>query len=374
MKQVIKNLYTLKGGEAQERTNELKSLLGLGSAATGIVLADALATEISITGASTTAVSVSGTSTTGISVSGACTTGLSITGVSTTAAIDITSCSGRAIRVGTKGTSYGNSTALAITSIGGTLDTDPAKNYMVGVFTKVQGNESTGATDDLGSAWFRTRTDTGVTTPAGYSLYGVKSQLRIYSASSAGATTISNWAAAGMLGVLEVSGAATTFASGCIAAAVYGNVALGTGSVIASGAVVAAVAAISASSAMTDTGAAYFGVYVGLSNAVAFDAGLKIATSSCTTGIDIGTCTTGVTIGTCTSALAVTGTVTQAINITAAANVTYVFKFNAVAGCVIANDVDPKDVPSTGGLGADGAIKVLINSTPYYIPIFDGIV
>jgi len=374
MKQVIKNLYTLKGGEAQERTNELKSLLGLGSAATGIVLADALATEISITGASTTAVSVSGTSTTGISVSGACTTGLSITGVSTTAAIDITSCSGRAIRVGTKGTSYGNSTALAITSIGGTLDTDPAKNYMVGVFTKVQGNESTGATDDLGSAWFRTRTDTGVTTPAGYSLYGVKSQLRIYSASSAGATSISNWAAAGMLGVLEVSGAATTFASGCIAAAVYGNVALGTGSVIASGAVVAAIAAISASSAMTDTGAAYFGVYIGISNAVVFDVGLKIATSCCTTGINIGTCTTGITIGTATTGISMTGTITNAIDVTAAANVTSFIKFNAIAGCVIANDVDPKDVPSTGGLGADGAIKVLINATPYYIPIFDGIV
>jgi hypothetical protein len=375
MKQVIKNLYTLKGGEAQERTNELKSLLGLGSAATGIVLADDLATEISITGASTTAVSVAGTSTTGISVSGACTTGLSITGVTTTAAIDITSCSGRAIRIGTKGTTYGNSTALAITSIGGTLDTDPAKNYMVGVFTKVQGNESTGATDDLGSAWFRTRTDTGVTTPAGYSLYGIKSQLRIYSASSAGATAISNWAAAGMLGVLEVSGAATTFASGCIAAAVYANVALGTGTTITSGGIVAAIAAISASSVITsNSGAGYLGVYIGISNAVVFDVGLKIATSCCTTGINIGTCTTGITIGTATTGISMTGTITNAIDVTAAANVTSFIKFNAIAGCVIANDVDPKDVPSTGGLGADGAIKVLINATPYYIPIFDGIV
>ena len=102
---------------------------------------------------------------------------------------------------------------------------------------------------------------------------------------------------------------------------------------------------------------------------------IKILTGTYTNGINIaGTTTTGITIGTCTSAVAVTGTVTQAMNITAAANVTYVFKFNAVAGCVIANDVDPKDVPSTGGLGADGAIKVLINATPYYIPIFDGIV
>jgi hypothetical protein len=31
MKQVIKNLYTLKGGEAQERVNEVRTLLGLGT-------------------------------------------------------------------------------------------------------------------------------------------------------------------------------------------------------------------------------------------------------------------------------------------------------------------------------------------------------
>ena len=367
MKRVIKNLYTLDGGVAQERVNELRTLLGLGTTSNSTEFVEhALATAANdFLVASGSGVFVKKT---------LAETKAILYATATPTVIDIPATTTRAIRIGTKGTSYALSTALPITSIGGTLDAEPANNYLVGVFTKVQGNESTGATDDLGSAWFRTRTDTAVTTPAGYSLYGVKSQLRIYSTASAGATTINNWAAAGMLGVLEVSGAATTFASGCIAAAVYGNVALGTGSVIASGAVVSAVAAISASSAMTDTGAAYFGVYVGKSGAVAFDAGLKIATSSCTTGIDIGTCTTGITIGTCTSAVSVTGTVTQAINVTAAANVTYVFKFNAVAGCVVANDVDPKDVPSTGGLGADGAIKVLINATPYYIPIFDGIV
>jgi hypothetical protein len=233
--------------------------------------------------------------TTGISLSGGYVTGLSITGTTSTTAIDILACGGRAIRIGTKGTSYENSTALLITSLGGVLDTDPAKNYMVGVFTKVSGNESTGATDDLGSAWFRTRTDTGVTTPAGYSLYGIKSQLRIYSSASAGATSISNWAATGLLGVLEVSGASTTFASGCIASAIYANVALGTGSVIASGAIVAALVAISASSVIsTNTDASYYGLYVGKSGAVAFDAGIKIATASCTSGINFGTPTSEV--------------------------------------------------------------------------------
>jgi hypothetical protein len=209
------------------------------------------------------------------------------------AVLNIPTATYRAISIGTKGTTYANSTALAITSIGGTLDTDPGSNYKVGVFTKVLGNESVGATDDLGSAWFRTRVNTGATTPAGYSLYGVKSQLRIY-ATSGSATSISNWAAAGILGVLEVSGATTTFASGCVAAAGYFNVSLTTTSVIASGAVVAGVAITSASAAITDTGSAYFGTYISKSGAVAFDSGIYIANSSCTTGITIGTCTTAI--------------------------------------------------------------------------------
>ena len=204
------------------------------------------------------------------------------------AVVNIPTATYRAISVGTKGTTYANSTALAITSLGGTLDTDPGSNYKVGVFTKVSGNESVGATDDLGSAWFRTRVNTGATTPAGYSLYGVKSQLRIYSTATGTLnSTINNWAAAGELAVLEVSGATTTFSSGCVAAALFANVSLTTTSVIASGAVVAAVVANSGSAAITDTGVAYFGVYVGKTGAVAFDAGLKIASGSCKTGVDI---------------------------------------------------------------------------------------
>jgi hypothetical protein len=279
--------------------------------------------------------------------------------------IDIPATTTRAIRIGTKGVGYSGGTTgnIAITSLGGTLDAEPANNYLLGVFTKVAGNESTSATDDLGSAWFRTRTNTGTTTPAGYSLYGAKSQLRIYSDSGL-ATSISNWAAAGLLGVLEVSGATTTFQSGCIAAAVYANVSLTTTTVIASGAVVAGVAAISASAAITDTGSAYYGVYVGKSGAVAFDVGLKITTSSCTTGIAIGTCTTGISLG---------GTITNAIDVTAAATLTNLVKFDAVAGCVVATDVNPKEIPSAGGLGADGAIAILIGSNTYYIPIFDAL-
>lgn len=200
--------------------------------------------------------------------------------------INITPSTGRGISIGTKGVDYtaGLTSHIPITSLGGTLDVDPLmKNYMLGVFTKVSGDETATPTDDLGSAWFRTMVAKGSTTPAGYSLFGVKSQLRIYSGVN---TTINNWAAAGSLGVLEVSGATTTFSSGAIAAAVYGNVALTTTTVIASGAVVAGVAAISASAVLTNNGV-YCGTYIGKSGAVAFGHGLYVADGAVTEGYDI---------------------------------------------------------------------------------------
>ena len=64
----------------------------------------------------------------------------------------------------------------------------------------------------------------------------------------------------------------------------------------------------------------------------------------------------------------------SAINIVDASAVTNVFIFNEVAGCVVANDVDPDTAPSAGGLGATGSLVIDVNGTPYYIPIFDTIV
>jgi hypothetical protein len=369
MKRGVDVLYTLRKQPVVDRfTDFKKDFFTYGDTPpVAVNVASARTTGFAVTAQQSIGFSVEAATLVGVSLSSTATTGISITGATTTAAIDITSCTGRAIRVGTKGTTYNNSGSIAISSTGANLDTDPANNYLVGVFSKVAVSETTLSKDDLGSAWFRTRVDAGVAIGAGYSLYGVKSQLRIYGGSS---TSISNWAAAGLLGVLEVSGASTTFVSGCIAAAVYANVSLTSDATIASGAVVAGLVAISASATITDTGAAYYGVYVGKSGAVAFDAGLKVASSSCTVGVDIGTCTTGMTIGTATSGISITGTVTQALNLTAVANLTYVIKFNTIAGCVIAKDADPLDTPSGGGLGADGVITILINTTPYYIPYF----
>lgn len=112
-----------------------------------------------------------------------------------------------------------------------------------------------------------------------------------------------------------------------------------------------------------------------------FGTGISIA-GTLTTGINIGACTTGLTIvgnvttgvnltGNATAAFQVTsGTVANVINIAAAANVTNFIKFNAIAGCILAVDVNPKDIPSGGGLGADACIRIAIGAADYFIPLF----
>ena len=96
--------------------------------------------------------------------------------------------------------------------------------------------------------------------------------------------------------------------------------------------------------------------------------GISVATM---TGVDAAINT----VGNATAILNVTsGTITSVIDILAAATVTNLVKFNAAAGCVGAADVVADDEPSAGGLGADGHIVIAIGATPYYIPIFNGIV
>ena len=74
--------------------------------------------------------------------------------------------------------------------------------------------------------------------------------------------------------------------------------------------------------------------------------------------------------GTITNGLSLSGTITNGFNIAAAATITNLFKFDAIAGCVLGVDVNPKDVPSGGGLGADACIKIDIGGADYFIPIF----
>ncbi|OFY64774.1 MAG: hypothetical protein A2Y71_06290 [Bacteroidetes bacterium RBG_13_42_15] len=100
-----------------------------------------------------------------------------------------------------------------------------------------------------------------------------------------------------------------------MAAAGYFNVALTTTSVIASGAVVAGVVINSSSAAITNTGTAYFGLYIQdyATGNVDFDAGVKIANDCCVTGVNIGNVTTGINFsGTATTHI--TSAATMVVN------------------------------------------------------------
>lgn len=71
-----------------------------------------------------------------------------------------------------------------------------------------------------------------------------------------------------------------------------------------------------------------------------------------------------------TNGINIAGVTTNAINIPAAASVTNFIKFNALTGCILPVDVNPKEIPSGGGLGADACIRIMIGSADYFIPIF----
>ena len=86
------------------------------------------------------------------------------------------------------------------------------------------------------------------------------------------------------------------------------------------------------------------------------------------TGVD-----SAIYITTATAGISLAGTFTNGIDVLAATTMTNLLKFDSVAGCVIASDVNPNETPSDGGIGCDAVIRVLINTTPYYIPIFNAL-
>jgi hypothetical protein len=270
MKRVVDALYGLKGYPNAAYFTAFKTDLMANGSTPAITMNTAVTNGISVTGVTTNAFRVTSASAVGLSLSGAF----------TSAAISVTATASRGLSIGTKGKSSDGSLAITATL---PFDTEPANNYLLGVFSKVA-STAVSATDDLGSAWIRTRLNAAMATNAGYSLYGAKTQLRIYGGTT---TTVSNWAAAGVLSVLEVSGASTTFASGTVAAAGYFNVSLTSDATIALGAVVAGVAINSAGTGVTDTGVAYYGAYIKKAGSTAFDAGIKIESGSCKTGVDI---------------------------------------------------------------------------------------
>lgn len=337
MRVVIDKLYSIQGKPDGTMFAQLKTdLFGNGSTP-AMVMDSAVTTGISITGATTNGFTISGTSTTGVTISGATTTGISITPAAAP------TC---AILIGT--------------SISAGIPMTSTKNGLIRAFGEIQATEA--LSNDIRGAWFRVRQNANCDLTGGYSVVGVQGSCKAYGHGSGTTTTL--WNHSGVYGSFESDGVASSnVASTGRIAGVMGVLGLGDNFTISSGGTAAALMALSVTNSSATATGTFAGVYVGVNaGSKAFTNGIEIQASAVTNGISISTCTAAMTLA---------GTITNAIDVTAAATLTNLVKFNAIAGCVVSTDVNPKDVPSTGGLGADGAIAILIGSNTYYIPIFD---
>ena len=276
--------------------------LSLSGCTTGITLSGAQTTGISITATGLTdGIKISGTTPVdGLEISSACTgSAINVTGTNT----------GRALRIGTKTSA---ATSLTISS-GETVDAEPANNYLFGLFTKVASSEAT-STDELRSAWIRTRVNEGCHVGSGagwgYGVCGAEIQLKVYADSAA--TNMYSWQNSAVWAQLETQGASgVNFKSGSVSSCVLANVGLTSTTTIDNGAVVAGVTVNSntAGSGVTDTGG-FYGIYIYQDNSgcLDFQTGIHLDDDVATTGIDLGNATTGINMGTYTgSAIVVEG-------------------------------------------------------------------
>jgi len=218
--------------------------------------------------------------------------GIDMDGItSSTAAIDIqgSNITGRAIRIGVK------DTGLKISTTGYTLDEEPSNNYLFGLFSAVTTTEAA-SSDELRSAWIRTRVNTnlniGSSAGWGYGICGAEIQLKFYG----GTTTVYSWQNSAVWAQLESQAATTTFEDGSYTQCVLANIGL-TSATLASGAVIAGVTINANTSTLTNTGDAYYGLFITDKNTTStdFTSGIWIADDVATTGITIGTCTTAIT-------------------------------------------------------------------------------
>jgi hypothetical protein len=109
----------------------------------------------------------------------------------------------------------------------------------------------------------------------------------------------------------------------------------------------------------TRTGAAsVFGAYV-------------LTNSTVTAAAYLTNTTTALHLCTGSNAMELSGTITTALSFLDVANVTNIMSFNAIAGAVIANALVPAIAPDGTTVGADACLKVDVNGTPYYIPLYD---
>ena len=284
MKRLIKNLYTMKGGNAGERIAELKLILGLGDAAytdPSAYITHALATaENDFLVASGSGAYVKKTLAEMKAI---------LYATATPTVIDIPATSTRAIRIGTKESA---ATSVTISTGGKAVDAEPANNYLLGLFSKVAATEAA-STDELRGAWVRTRVNAGSHIGAsanwGYGVCGMESQVKIYG-TGASATNVYAWQCSGLWGQLETEGNSVAFKDGCVASALFANVGLTATTVIDSGAVACGVGINSdvAGSGVTATGGLY-GLYIYQDNSACLDFtdGIHIDAGSCTRAINI---------------------------------------------------------------------------------------
>lgn len=274
---------------------------------TGILIDGVCGTGISITaGSLTDGIKISATTPVdGIEISSACSgSAFNVTGTNT----------GRALRIGTK---VSEATSLKISS-GETVDAEPANNYLLGLFTKVNATEAT-STDELRSAWIRTRVNAdmhvGQSANWGYGVCGAEVQLKFYGGS--GGTDTYAWQNSALWAQLETAGATTNFKDGSVSSCVLANVGLTATTVIDNGAVVAGVAINSntAGSNVTATGG-FYGLYIYQDNSACLDfkTGIHMDDNVATTGIELGACTTGITLtGAMATGMSITGATTNAM-------------------------------------------------------------
>jgi hypothetical protein len=61
----------------------------------------------------------------------------------------------------------------------------------------------------------------------------------------------------------------------------------------------------------------------------------------------------------------------NAIEVADVAHVTNLLKLNAASGCILANQLVPASTPDAAGVGADKALRIVLDGTAYYIPLYD---
>lgn len=345
MKRQIDKLYSLKGYPSTAEFTNFKADFYAYGTTPAITMDSAVTNGISVTGATTT----------GIRVTGSATTALNIGHVATNASTGIRFIAaylGHSIVTGTYASAASN--GVKLTSV----------NDYNAAFLADDGGANIGASvrNLLGRTYISY-------TQAGGSIRSVMGQLKVADTKDLGTGVY-----AAVQAYLELAGATSVKTGGKVSGLdVSMELAGSKTSVVDSGGYFAGVkielTCSSGTATFTQTGDSA-AVYIDKSGTVT-DWKVGVDINNCTTGVDIGAATTGVNVsGTVTTGINIAGTATQIINVAAAGNVTAFASFNAIAGCVTSADVNPKDTPSAGGLGADGAIKILINGQDYWIPIF----